>query len=229
MTVTAEEVGANNTAAAEPSRPRTWHLFVALAAVQLALSLFLNHRVLTPELYQSVMADQAPSAQIDEFIVLTQKWQLWSYVLSPVVLALRVSVVALLVQLVLLLFPVEVPFGRVFRAALIAYSALLIGIAFHTYWLSSLPTSEINAATLELVPGSLATLLPELARERPAFAYLLNVVTLFDIAWCVFFALALEGERSLRFVPALSAVLVVWLMTVACKWGIAAYLGRLAS
>lgn len=207
---------------------RTWQLFAVLVFIQVALAIVMNKGIMTPDVYHELLGSRLSAEQIDEHMAMTQRWQVWGYVATPLVLLVRIGFTALLIQLVLLLLVTEVPFRTIFRAALWAYSMVLAGSAFQLIWLYRLPPHQLTEQALAAVPGSFAAYFPQLAAAGGPLSHLLNVITLFGLGWWLFFALALENARRVRFLPALIAVGVVWVMITVTKWAMAAYMANVA-
>jgi hypothetical protein len=176
-------------------RLRTWHLFSGLVVVHVALTALLN---------RVVLAD----ASLGGFPVL-------SYAVAPVALLIRVAFVSLLVQLTLLALRGDTPYRGIFRAALWAEVALVVGVAVQTAWVSTLPATAILQGRLGAAPGSLAAAIPLVFPRSSPFAALATQVTVFDL---VLFALALEDGSRLRFGPAILSVGVVWVVLTLATW-----------
>jgi hypothetical protein len=179
-------------------RLRTWHLFNGLVVVHVALTALLN---------RVVLAD----ASLGGFPVL-------SYAVAPVALLIRVAFVSLLVQLTLLALRGDTPYRGIFRAALWAEVALVVGVAVQTAWVSTLPATAILQGRLGAAPGSLAAAIPLVFPRSSPFAALATQVTVFDLGWVVLFALALEDGSRLRFGPAILSVGVVWVVLTLATW-----------
>ncbi len=210
---------------------RTWHLLMVLVFGNVAVAAFLNHRVLTDEVYLSLFSVNASPIQAEDHLAITRRLERWGYLLGPVGLLARVGGTSLLVQLTLLPFQLDPGFARVLRASAWAYLVLLLGTVFHAAWLFYLPSAAITPDTLEAMPGSLAGALsgflePSALEDFGAVATLLRQVTVFDLGWIVVFVLALENRRDLPAIPALVSVLGVWAALTLSRWALFLYLVR---
>lgn len=207
-------------------RLRTWHIFLAVAAGQVIVTWFLNEQVLTREVYHNLLNSQVDATRVDEYFDLTRRFNLWGYFLTPLLLLARIGFVALLVQLVLLLGVIEVPFKHVFRASLIAFTAVLYLSAIRAGWLALQDPADITQRLLSLTPLALSNFMDGSAYATPLHG-LANMVSLFDLAWCVLFAEALWHSAPIRKGVALATVAGVWLVSTLFKWGLLTYLAKI--
>jgi hypothetical protein len=145
-----------------------------------------------------------------------------------VLLLARVGLSALLVQLALLLLGVQTSLSKVFRGALWAQAATWLGTAAQVVWISTLPPASISTATLEAPPGTLASFFPVQHDVSVPLTILLHQVTLFDLAWIILFATAIEDGQALRARIAFVAVGLTWLAFAAVRWAALLYLSGLA-
>ena len=135
----------------------TWPTFAFIAAIWMAVSVYTNERVLTPE----VLADLArrgggvlmSAAEMDNF----RRLERLSYGFIPVVLALRIAVTALLLQMFTMLLVAEIRYRDLFRASLWGFSAVIYGLLLQTVRLDLLG-GDLTVPELSVVPDSLAAL-----------------------------------------------------------------------
>jgi len=209
-----------------PSRPATWHLFVAIAVVQISSTLLLNRVVLSDDVYRTLLeASGGPAGE--DLLRVARRWELLGYFASPLLLALRVVLAALLVQLTLLGLRLTPPFSRIFRAGVWAQAALLLGTLIQTTWLATLPDGAIGTVALTMMPGSLGAILPPLAPDPTPLALLLHQTTIFDLGWIALFVLGLEEGEHIPPARAALAVISAWGVMATGKWGLLLFMTRL--
>jgi hypothetical protein len=200
-----------------PSRPATWHLFVAIAVLQISSTLMLNRVVLSPEVYRSLL-DASGGPGGDDLLRTARRWELLTYFASPLLLVLRVVFAALLVQLALLGLRLTPPFARIFRAGIWAQAALLLGMLIQTAWLASLPDGAIGTVSPTMMPGSFGAVLPPLSPDPAPLLLLLHQTTIFDLGWIALFILGLEEGERIPPGRAAIAVLAAWGVMATGKW-----------
>lgn len=208
-------------------RIKTWQIFLVVAAVQILVTWILNEQVMTREVYQNLLADQVGAARADDVFDFTRRLNLWGYVLAPVVLGLRLGVVALFVQLVLLLGMAEVRYRHVFRAALLAFTAVLYGDAIRIGLLWLEDPAQITQQVLSLTPLALSNFMDPQAHRASTYA-LANMVSAFDVAWWLIFAETLRHPARISRVAALSAVAAVGVLATLFQWGVMTYLAAMS-
>lgn len=134
--------------------------------------------------------------------------------------------VALTAQLGLLLWRIDVPFSRLFRATLVAQVVPVAQALAMVVRQARLTRSEISPATFYEEPGGIVGLLPP---SWAGAAPVLEAITLFDLAW---YALLFVALWKIAGVGRRAAGLVVLGMGVVFnffEWAITAYVERLGA
>src|SRR5258705_1728592 len=134
---------------------RPWQLLALVMALNLIVIWFFNEYVLTPETFQPLLSDRLEASRVDEYFEFARRLRIWGYVVTPLVVVVRVGFMALALQLALLLLLIEGPIGRLFRLALSASLALLAGTAVREDLVARLDTATLSLGSLHVVPGSL--------------------------------------------------------------------------
>lgn len=197
----------------------TWQLFAAALVATAAAAWVNNEFVMTREVFHNLLGGQMEAARVDDAFRTMQRGAGWSYALLPVVLALRLAMVALLLQMMLLITGAEAPFRRLFRAALWAYPALLWASAVRLAVLVRTPAAEIDQAALAAVPGSVAAYRPDLAAPGTPLHALLALLTQWEVVWMVLLYLAVRAALPRAGRAALiGAVGGTWAIIVFFQW-----------
>jgi len=214
-----------------PPRPalRSWQLLALVIALNLIVLWFSNEYVLTRETYQRLLSDRLEASRVDEYFDFARRLRIWGYVLTPLVVVVRVGFMALALQLALLLLLIEVPIGRLFRLALWAALALLAGTAVREAFLAALDPATLSLARLSVVPASLASVTMDLEDFRAPLYGLLSFVNPFELAWCAIMAAGIADGKKLKPVTAASVVVSVWMTVTILTWGLLSFLNRLRS
>ncbi len=210
---------------------RTRWIFLGLVTGEMAVAALINHRVLTDQVYLSLLPAGIMPWQAEEYIALARRWEILGYTLTPLGLLTRVGGVTLLIQLVLLPAGFDPGFARIFRASTWGYLVLLSGTAIQAVWLLHLPPAGISAEVLSNPPGSLVGIISRFfamptGGEAATLAVLLRQVTVFDLGWIMVITLALEGRTTIPAGIAFTAVAFVWTTVTFTRWAILMYLLR---
>ena len=206
-------------------RPRTVWLFVALAAMNLVATASMNTWILTDDVYRAFLGGATP--RTDALIEMSRRWELVGYGLGPIVFFFRITGVALLVHLVLLLLGVRPGFARIFRAGLWAQASLLMGTLAQLVLLATTPEAGRTPERLRALPGTALDFLPDPGSVGPGLALLLEQVTVFDLGWIALFVLALEHPKESPLIQSLVAVSVTALFILMVQWSGSMYITRL--
>jgi hypothetical protein len=213
----------------EPSphsrRLRNWHIFAALSGATIAVAFFTNRVILTDDVYRAFLPEATGDVvEVETLLRTARRLEVLGYLAAPLLLLGRITLHALLVQLVMLLQGVQAPLGRVFRAAMVAWTAVWMGTALQAGWLASLPAGAVTPALAGQIPGTLTTLFPSLHELGWPLSLLFEEITVFHLGWVVLFALALEDEGRIQPRVSLVAVVTVWAATTLARWGALLYL-----
>jgi len=210
--------------AVRPSGVSTRTLFLLVVVVSLALSWVTNEFVLTSAVYHRLFDAQLETTRIDQNLDITRRYALWGYLLLPLVLWVRLAFVALSLQMVALLALIELPFRDLFRATVLAFFALIYGNAIRVLWLLRLGEDQLDAAQLNVVPGSLAHFLLS-PQESPSLVYgLTSLLNPWELIWATVLILALRATDRIAGGRAALLVGAVWSMFALLQVGVGAFL-----
>lgn len=207
-------------------RSRIWPTFGVMTTIWLALALYTNERVLTPEALANLAMPgggmpMAP-AQLDTL----QRIEWLGYGLLPVMLAVRVAVTALVLQLFAMLLSAEIGYRDLFRASLWGFGAVLYGMAIQMVRLDLLGTG-ITLPELSVVPDSLAALIFD-PPPTPSIGYqALSLVSIHGLLWIGIVFTYLRFERRLPPRPALLVPLACWATISLAQLGVQAFTAQI--
>jgi hypothetical protein len=139
------------------------------------------------------------------------------YLLAPVGLAIRVGVVALLVQGVGMLLEPELRLGAAFTAALAGGFATLYGTWMTLLWLWRAGPDGISFNVLGVVPASLAGWLMAPEASRTVLYRTAAEVSLASACWIVLVGLALQTQSRCTWRSGLAVAACTWLGLAASR------------
>jgi hypothetical protein len=110
--------------------------FLLICGAYLCVMYIYQDMILHDSLYYEAYSEQLAPDRIEAIIQFNRKWSWLSYVLMPVILLLRISVVSLCILAGVLLAEYKVSYRRIFQIVLIAEAVYLIPVAINlTYFL----------------------------------------------------------------------------------------------
>lgn len=108
--------------------------FLFIALLMFAFSFFSSILLKTDKLLLNSLAEQITSEQLDDVLHFSKKWQWLSYVLIPILLLLKVAVIALILDLGCFFFNKDIKYKKLFNIVVKAEFVFLLVIVFKTIW-----------------------------------------------------------------------------------------------
>ena len=159
-----------------------WPMLAIMTAIWMALALYTNERVLTPQVLAHLARQgdgmAMPAAQLDNL----QRLELLSYGFLPLFLTLRIALTALVLQLFTMLLSAEIAYRELFRASLWGFGAVMYGMSVQTVRLD-LMGPDLTIADLTVVPDSLAALILNPAPTLTIGYMALSLLNLHGLLW----------------------------------------------
>ena len=164
------------------SAPSTWPTFALMAAIWIAVAVYANEHVLTPQVLAN-LAERGSgvlmtAARMDNL----QRLERLSYGLLPVALALRIALTALVLQMFTMLLVAEIRYRDLFQASLWGFSAVIYGLFLQTVRLDLLG-GDLTVPELSVIPDSLAALVLNPGPSLSMGYVALSLVNLHGLLW----------------------------------------------
>jgi hypothetical protein len=173
-------------------RFNNWHLFIVLSAVYLLQMYYANYFIAKDELYYNSLGNQVAMDKIEAFLNNQKKYAWIGYVITPLLLLLKVGFTAVCLSLGGFVANIETPYKKMFKIALFAELALLLGTVLQLLCLQLFKNPERLEDIQNFAPFSLYGLFNPHAIPV-YFNYLLRVVNFFEIGYCLLLALGLRA------------------------------------
>ena len=167
---------------------------------------------MTRQVYHRLVGDQFDTSQIDTQYNAMQAMRVWGYLLVPVRVAVRVALVALVIQMVCLVGAVEIRFRTLFRLSAITYLATLHASLVQILWIARQSSGGVGKSDLAVVPDSLAALLMAPGAEPTWLYLLLSRASLAGILWVMLLYLGLSATKPLRRAGVAAATAGTWII-----------------
>jgi len=209
-----------------PLQLKGWHLFLLLVACEALLTWFYQSRILTREVYHTLLQAQLDAQRIDALFDLLQRMSLWGFATIPLIIGLRIMLVASLLQLPLVLRFIDIPFRQLFRIVAAASLLFILLEGVRLLRLSGIPAEQLTQANLNWMPLALTSLL-RLEVATASVQGFFSHFNLFEIGWLALLYFGLSRTGQLRKRDAGLVVLVMWTVVVLFQWGLTLYMERM--
>ncbi len=209
-----------------PLQLKGWHLFLLLVACEALLTWFYQSQILTREVYHTLLQAQLDAQRIDALFDLLQRMSLWGFAAIPLIIGLRIMLVASLLQLPLVLRFIDIPFRQLFRIVAAASLLFILLEGVRLLRLSGIPAEQLTQADLNWMPLALTSLL-QLEMATASVQGFFSHFNLFEIGWLALLYIGLSQTGQLRKRDAGLVVLVMWTVVVLFQWGLTLYMERM--
>ncbi len=207
-----------------PGTPSIWRMLVVLTAIWIALAVYTNERVLTPQVLARLAVREGGMALSADQVRGLQRLELLSYGVLPIFLTVRIALTALVLQLFAMLSSIEIRYRELFRASLWGFGAVMYGMFVQTLRLDLLGP-DLTLAELTVVPDSLAALV---SSPAPTMAYrALSLLSLHGLLWIGIVFAYFRFEHGLTPRPALLVPLAAWATIALVQLGLHAFTAQI--
>lgn len=188
----------------------SWQLYLSICIIAVIVSIAFQKFIMTQEVYYSLYGSQMEEYRIDDLIKFTEKFQVWGYIATPLLVWLRIAFVAFLIQLPFMLKYIEIPFNEVFRIAAFAFIVLLSADIVRFFYLYFLPPESITPESLTITPLALTNLLNKANYSDIAYS-ILSKINVFEFVWGYVVYRGLYKTGKIIKLDAMIVVLGVWI------------------
>ncbi len=198
----------------------TTYLFFILVFLSFGIS-FLSKEILkTDELLLNSLAEQLTQEQIQNALNFREKWQWVTYIIIPLLLLIKISVIALLLDLGAFFFNQEIKYKKLFNIVVKAEFVFLLVIVFKTIWLYFFKTNYSLEDLQYFYPLSMLSVIGYEGLES-WYIYPFQTVNVFELAYWFILAyllgkaLKVSTEKGFTLVASSYGVgLLIWIVGV---------------
>ncbi|EDP96397.1 hypothetical protein U8527_09820 [Kordia algicida OT-1] len=194
--------------------------FVLLAFFVLCFGIISQGVLGTETLLMNSLADIYTQEQLEETLAFQDKWQWVGYVAVPLLLLIKISVIALILDIGMFFFDKKIKYKQIFRAVVKAEFIFLLVIVVKTVWLYFLVPNYTLEDVQYFYPLSALSVVGYKGMEA-WFVYPLQTFNVFEIAyWCLlafFIGKQLKENIGKSFTIVASSygvALVIWIIGV---------------
>ena len=195
-------------------------LFFLLCFLSLVGSWMFNKFLITEDFFFNSYIDQISSESLEKYFELQQKWQWGGYILTPIFLLIKVSIISAIIHIGCFFYEKEVIYKRIFNTVLKVEYIFVLVIFIKVMWFI---VFRIDYALKDLqffYPLSLINLV-DYNNIRSWFSYPLKTINLFEVVYWLVLAYLLGKEFKEDIYKGLTVVassygvgLVIWVVAV---------------
>ena len=209
-----------------PQKLKTWQLFIVLTVINIMVLFILNKFILMREVYYSLLSSRVEISRIDDYFNMINKFRIWGYLIAPVILWLKIMVVALLIQLPLMIKFIEIPFKQLFRIVAWANISMVILAFIQIIYLWNIQASQFRQNTLSFIPLSLMNLFNSLHFTAAAKGFI-NSINVFEFIWLFIIYKGLSNTGKLEKIDSAILASGVWVGIAIFDFALLTYLNKM--
>jgi hypothetical protein len=194
--------------------------YLTLTVLSLLLSSLTKELLNTDKLIVNSLAEQLTNEQIQTFLNIREKWEWVNYVLLPILLLLKTSIIAIILDVGCFFFGKEIKYKKLFSIVVKAELVFLLVIVFKTAWFYFFQTAY-NLEDLQYFYPLSALNIIGYEGLQPWFIYPFQVLNLFELAYWFILAYLIgkeindTTEKGLSIVASSYGVsLLIWVVGV---------------
>jgi len=194
--------------------------FFFLLLFNLLLVFVLKYFLVSDEIYYDTFIDRLSIGQVEEIIKSKNKWEWLGYVLIPVFLSIKISVIAAVLDVGCFFFGKDIKYKQLFNIVVKAEFVFLLVIVFKTAWFYCFQTSYTLEDLQYFYPFSTLNIIGYEGLE-PWFIYPLQVLNLFELVYWLLLGYGLSKSLKTSMDAAMGIVvssygvgLLIWVVAV---------------
>lgn len=198
----------------------TWFLFGMVVLCYLFITFISNQYIFGEEVYVRSFSDKLSVQSIEAFLGVREKYWLWGYVASPIIIVIKVSFAAICISIGAVLSNISFNFKTIFKAALLAEVVFIVAQVLYLINVSS----HLDTLTLETAANYYPlTILSYFGTENVVqwLQYPIQTLNLFEVFYMMAIAWLLSKQWKEDFMESLAVVVpsyatgfLLWLVFV---------------
>lgn len=168
-------------------------LFTLISIFTFLLSFFSKKILNIDELLINSLAEQLTNEQIQTILGFKKNWEWISYIILPILLLLKTSIIATILDIGCFFFGKEIKYKKLFNIVIKAEFVFLLVIVFKTTWFYFFQT-DYNLEDLQYFYPLSALNIIGYDGLQPWFVYPFQVLNLFELAYWFILAYLIDKE-----------------------------------
>lgn len=170
------------------------YLFVAISLISIFLYMLTSHTLNLDKVLIHSLSEQLTSEQIQKIISIRKGWQWVQYILIPLFLVIRITIVSFLLDIGCLFFNEEIPYKRLFHITLLGEFIFLFVPILKLCWFYFFQPTFTLEDLQYFYPLSLSNIITP-KTVATWLIYPLQVVNIFEIIY--FFFLSIQIDKAI--------------------------------
>jgi hypothetical protein len=199
---------------------KTNFLLLIICIFYLLCQFLLQEIIITEDHYYYSLSEQLSFEHIDDILALKNEWKWLGYVLSPIILFIKLGVISICLLSGSFLFNFKIGLKKIFRIAVIGEIVLIIPLVLKIIWFTTISYSYTLDDVQFFYPLSLLNLFDPNTLDA-WWIYPLQVLNLFEVAYWIVLAILLGRVIDASFDRRLSLVissygsgLLIWVIFI---------------
>lgn len=204
---------------------KNWHIFLYITLIYLTMTLINDKFIMTRSVYQLLLSDKIESNRIDDYYEMLKRFSVYTYLALPLLIWIKITFIALLLQTPLMLKNIEVSFKESFRIAAFAYIPYIVLGFVKLIILFLTPQSNYTSELFSFTPGAITNLLKRENYNEAAYSFLSNI-NIYEALWIFLIFLGLKRLKKIEGLDALILAAGVWLGLTTLQFGFILYFNK---
>jgi len=171
--------------------------FTILTSSHFLLSYVSNNILGVDALLYNSIAEQLSSEQVIKVLEFKEKWRFVSYIILPILLLLKISILAGILDVGCFFLSKEIKYKKIFNIVVRAEFIFLLVIVFKTAWFYFFQ-ADYNLDDLQYFYPLSALNIISYDSVQPWFVYPLQVLNAFEIIYWIVLAILLEKAMNIK-------------------------------
>lgn len=164
--------------------------FIAVTLVYVITAFVNNNFILTESYYYNLLGSRLDGDRIQEIFAMNRKYQWLAYLIQPIFLLLKLTIIAGVVYAGIVLFNYTLSFKIIFKVTILAESIVALAGVVKSVWILFNGVDDINSIK-SFYPLSIVNLL-NISKIPSYLVFPLQQLNLFELCYWLFFSFWLK-------------------------------------
>lgn len=193
--------------------------FIAVALIYVITAFVNNSFILTESYYYNLLGSRLDGDRIQEIFAMNRKYQWLAYLIQPIFLLLKLTIIAGVVYAGIVLFNYTLAFKTIFKVTILAESIVALAGVVKSVWILFNGFNDINSIK-SFYPLSIVNLL-NISKIPSYLVFPLQQLNLFELCYWLFFSFWLKmllnksyGKSISVFAYSYGVSYLIWIIAI---------------